>query len=65
MIVGSKSPVVVRLSTKPGGGLEKSRPSSLPGTPTVADEHLDRGYVNLFFLLWEERRMISHGTLEG
>ena len=63
-ILGSRGPVTFRLSSIPGGGLEKSRPGSLPGTATAADKHLGQGYANLFLLLREERGMIFQGTLE-
>jgi hypothetical protein len=62
---GSRGSVAVCLSRIPGGGLEKSGPSSLPGTLTVADENLGRGYVDLLLLLQEERGQITHGALEG
>ena len=54
--------MAVRLSSIPLGGLEKSRQGSLPGTATVADEHLGRGYADI--LLREERGLITHRTLE-
>jgi hypothetical protein len=37
---GSRGPVAVRLSSIPGGGLEKSQPGSIPGMTTAADEDL-------------------------
>jgi hypothetical protein len=49
MIPGSRGPVAVRLPSIPGGGLEKSRPGSLPGTATVVDKHLGRGYSGSSF----------------
>jgi hypothetical protein len=62
-IAGSGCPVAVRLLPISGGGLKKSGPDSLPGTPTAEDEHLGRGYADFF--LREEQRLVTQGTLEG
>ncbi|XP_045560169.1 T-cell receptor gamma chain C region C10.5 [Salmo salar] len=43
MVMGSRGPVAVRLSSIPGDGIEKSQPGSLPGMATAADRHLGRG----------------------
>jgi hypothetical protein len=56
--------MAIRLSSIPGGGLEKGRPGSPPGTTTVVDKHLGRRYSDLF-LLREEQGLIPQGTLGG
>ena len=42
---GEPGTVAMRLSSIPGGSLEKGRPGSLPGTTTVVDKHLGRRYA--------------------
>jgi hypothetical protein len=66
-IAGSWRTVVVCLSAIPGGGLENNGQSSFPGTPTAVDQHLGRGYVELFLLLLlrEEQGLITHRALKG
>ena len=63
-IVGKRGPVAVSLLPIPGGGLEKRCPGSLPGTVKTTDEHLGRRYADLFLLLWEQRGLISQGSLK-
>ena len=65
MIPGSRGPLAFRMLSIPGGGLEKSQPGSLLCTITAADKYLGRGYANLFFLLREERGLITQRTLKG
>ena len=64
-IASSRGHVAICLSPILGSGLQQSGLGSLPGTATEADEHLGRGIADFLLLLWEERRLISQGTLEG